>query len=328
MRTPADLVVHGAASPSLLRNLDEFQAAWVMWHPNHYSRIAIQVDTEQEQSKAPTNAVLSGFSGGLDSSFSIFRHRNQNLGHAQQNVTASIFIHGFDISLSRVEAYNRAVDRGKIILDSLGVALIPMAMNLKQLEDNWDHSHVAVLASCLMLLQGGFSAGLIAGSTPYSAFTPNSGSNPVTDWLLGSASFPIIHDGAGFTRFDKVRVLAHWPPALQHLRVCMRGAERDKNCCRCPKCVRTILYFRFAGCGLPPCFEKDASNLQVLRMNYPSQLGINNLHEILEAAHTGHASLPTRLAIRGSMFLNRLRMLVYGSRVFKVVKRFVRPRSF
>ena len=327
MRTPADLVVHGAASPSLLRNLDEFQAAWVMWHPNHYTHIAIQVDTAQEQSKAPTNAVLSGFSGGLDSSFSIFRHRNQNLGHAQQNVTTSIFIHGFDISLSRVEAYNRAVDRGKNILESLGVALIPMAMNLKQLEDNWDHSHGAALASCLMLLQGGFSAGLIASSAPYSAITPESGSNPVTDWLLGSASFPIIHDGAGFTRFDKVHMLAHWPSALQNLRVCQRGAERDKNCCRCRKCVRTILYFRFVGCGLPPCFEQDASDFQVLITKYPNQSGITILREILAAAIESGAPLATRLALRGSIVLNYSLMRLYGSNLYRVVKRFVRHRS-
>jgi hypothetical protein len=63
-------------------------------------------------------------------------------------------------------------------------------------------------------------------------------------------------------------------------------------------------------------------------MNYPSHAGIIILHEMLDAAHTGHASLPTRLAIRGSIILNRLRMLVFGSRMFKAVKRFVKPRSF
>ena len=328
MRTSADLVVHGALSPSLLRNLEEYQTAWANWYPGTYSHIEIHADSELEQPQASSGSVVSGFSGGLDSSFTVFRHRLQNLGRARQNLTAAVFVHGFDISLSRLEAYQRAALNAQVMLDSLGVEMIPMAMNLKQLGDNWDHSHAAALASCLMLLQGGFSAGLIASSYPYSNLEMGWASNPVTDWLLSSASFQIIHDGAGFNRFEKIRAISEWPAALQHLRVCMRGAERDKNCCRCRKCVRAILYFRFAGCGLPPCFERDASNLQVLSMNYPSHAGIIILHEMLDAAHTGHASLPTRLAIRGSMFLNRLRMLVYGSRVFKVVKRFVRPRSF
>ncbi len=327
MRTPADLVVHGAASPSLLRNLEEYQTAWAMWYPGIYSHIEIQADSEQEPPQASSGAVVSGFSGGLDSSFTVFRHRRQDLGRSRQNLTAAVFVHGFDISLSRVEAYQRAALNARVMLDSLGVEMIPMAMNLKQLGDNWDHSHAAALASCLMLLQGGFSAGLIASSYPYSRIEAGWGTNPVTDWLLSSASFQIIHDGAGFTRFEKIQAISEWPAALQHLRVCLRGEERDKNCCRCRKCVRAILYFRFAGCGLPPCFERDASDLQMLRMNYPSQAGINILHEILEAAHTGHAPLSTRLAIRGSIFLNRLRMLVFGSHMFKVLKRLVRPRS-
>jgi hypothetical protein len=324
MRTPANLVVHGPVSPSLLHNLEEYQAVWVQWFPRHYARIEIQAGTEQEQPKAPTNAAVCGFSGGLDSSFTVYRHRTQNLGHAQQNLTSAIFIHGFDISLSRVEAYNRAADRAKAMLDSLGVEMIPMAMNLKQLGDDWEHSHAAALASCLMLLQGGFSAGLIASSYPYSAIQPGWGSNPITDWLLSSASFPIIHDGAAFTRFDKVRVISQWPAALQYLRVCLRGKERDKNCCRCRKCVRAILYFRFVGRGLPPSFEQDVSDLQLLTINYPSQSGIIILQEMLAAARASGAPLSTRLALHGSILLNRLHILVLNSILFKTAKRLVR----
>jgi hypothetical protein len=197
------------------------------------------------------------------------------------------------------------------MLEDVGMELIPMAMNLKQLRDNWEHSHGAKLASCLTLLQGGFSASIIASSFPYSNLQPAVGSNPVTDWLLGSASFPIIHDGAGFTRFDKVQVLAKWPAALQHLRVCWRGKERDKNCCRCQKCVRVILCFRFAGLGLPPSFEHDVSNLQLLRYSAPSQSGISVLRDMLAQARAAGAPLSTRLALHGSIIQNRLRMLLF-----------------
>jgi hypothetical protein len=327
MRTPADLVVHGALSPSLLRNLEEYQTAWANWYPGIYSHIEIQADSEKEQPQASSGSVVSGFSGGLDSSFTVFRHRLQNLGRARQNLTAAVFVHGFDISLSRLEAYQRAALNAQVMLDSLDVEMIPMAMNLKQLGDNWDHSHAAALASCLMLLQGGFSAGLIASSYPYSNLEMGWASNPVTDWLLSSASFQIIHDGAGFNRFEKIRAISEWPAALQHLRVCMRGAERDKNCCRCRKCVRTILYFRFVGCGLPPCFEQDASDFQVLITKYPNQSGITILREILAAAIESGAPLATRLALRGSIVLNYSLMRLYGSNLYRVVKRFVRHRS-
>jgi hypothetical protein len=142
--------------------------------------------------------------------------------------------------------------------------------------------------------------------------------------LLSSASFPIIHDGAAFTRFDKVRVISQWPAALQYLRVCLRGKERDKNCCRCRKCVRAILYFRFVGRGLPPSFEQDVSDLQLLTINYPSQSGIIILQEMLAAARASGAPLSTRLALHGSILLNRLHILVLNSILFKTAKRLVR----
>jgi hypothetical protein len=255
MTAPADLVVHGSVSPSLLYNLMEYQSAWVMWERDRYASIDIRADSEAEQPMVATSAAVAGFSGGLDSSFTVYRHRQLDLGRTRQNLTSAIHVHGIDIPLSEKEAYQRANARVRRMLDSLGVAMIPMAMNLKEETKHiWYQCHGAMTASCLMLLSGGFSAGLLAASYPYSNIMPGWGSNPVTDWRLGSNAFPIIHDGAGYTRFDKIQVISQWPGALENLRVCMAHMQGDTNCCRCRKCMRTILLFRFAGCGLPPCF--------------------------------------------------------------------------
>ena len=67
------------------------------------------------------------------------------------------------------------------------------------------------------------------------------GSNPVTDWMMGSAEFEIIHHGANANRMDKIKALSQWPAALRGLRVCWRGEHLDRNCGRCPKCVLTHL---------------------------------------------------------------------------------------
>ena len=47
-----DLHVHAGVSPSLLRNLEEFQAAWACWRPGHYARIGISADAERETGEA------------------------------------------------------------------------------------------------------------------------------------------------------------------------------------------------------------------------------------------------------------------------------------
>jgi hypothetical protein len=321
MRAPADLIVHGQASPSLLRNLEEYQAVWVKWRPKVYSKIEIQAESEIEAPGAKTSAAVLGFSGGVDSSFSAYHHRRGNPGRGRQDVQAAIFVHGFDIALSRKESYERAAKKARAMLDSLGVEMIPMAINLKQLGDDWGDSHAAGLASCLMLLGGRFALGLIASSYPYSYLQSGWGSNPVSDWLLSSDSFTIVHDSAGFTRYEKVCALTEWPEALENLRVCIRGAEREKNCCRCHKCVRVMLYFRFAGAGLPPAFERDVSDFQILRTSFPSAGLIRVFKEVLANAQATRAPATTILALRGSIFLNRVRLLARRSKLLRRARR-------
>src|SRR6476469_6060017 len=55
MNQSSDLVVHGQVSPSLLRNLEEFQAAWSCWHPDRYHHIQITADIEREQMPSHTD---------------------------------------------------------------------------------------------------------------------------------------------------------------------------------------------------------------------------------------------------------------------------------
>ncbi|MBD0300919.1 MAG: hypothetical protein ICV85_01725, partial [Tolypothrix sp. T3-bin4] len=49
MSLSTDVVVHGEVSPSLLRNLEEFQSAWICWCPQKYQKIEIQAEVEREQ---------------------------------------------------------------------------------------------------------------------------------------------------------------------------------------------------------------------------------------------------------------------------------------
>lgn len=320
MRAPADLVVHGQVSPTLLRNLEEYQTAWVSWYPQRYTRVEIRADTEREGPKSHSGAAVMGFSSGVDSSFTMYRHRRQDLGRAKHDLQAAIFVHGFDIALSRVAGHEHATKRAKTMSESLGVEMIPMAFNLKRLGDDWGHSHAAGLASCLMLLGGRFAVGLIASSYPYSNLQTGWGSNPVTDWMLSSGSFRIVHDGAGYTRYQKVCLLAGWPEALENLRVCLRDAQRGSNCCRCHKCVRVMLYFRFAGAGLPACFERDISDLQVARTSYPSAGLIRVFQEVLSVARAQGAPKRTVLALWLSLFLNRLRYAAKKSPLLRRIK--------
>jgi len=306
MQQKADLVVHGQVSPSLLKNLSEYQAAWACWLPERYAAIEIRAEIEQESERKPARGGLTSFSGGVDSAFSAWRHANGLAGLQNIPLRAGLMVHGFDIRLNQAEVFARAALKSQRMLESLGLKLITMSSNLKKTGAVFEDAHAAVIASCMMLLQGGYDCGLIASSYPYNGLLFPWGSNPLTDRMLSSSAFSIIHDGAAFNRLQKTRAIAAWPEALQDLRVCLHGEERDENCCRCEKCVRTILGFRVLGLGLPACFKQDVGLLQVLRVKKSGSLV--SYRALLAETRARRLRQPWVYALRWANFVNQTRV--------------------
>lgn len=307
MAEGTDIKVHGEVSPSLLFNLEEFQAAWTCWRPNKYSKIEICADVEREQPLANnSDSAIAAFSGGVDSCFTVWRHHKKASGRSKSHVNSGLMIHGFDILLNEKEAFTRAAKKSAKMLRSLGLTLIPVATNFRELDQDWIDSHGAGLASCLMLFQGAYVSGLIASSSPYNALSLPWGSNPLTDWMFSSDSFKIIHDGASFIRREKIREITKWPEAMKFLRVCWEGENYERNCGRCEKCVRTILSFRVMGYGLPECFDQDISDDVILALNGLRGNRLYYLEEILSFARASHIKESWVYALETCVKRNRL----------------------
>lgn len=134
---------------------------------------------------------------------------------------------------------------------------------------------MAGIASCMVWYQKSFSIGLVGSSQPYHTLALPWGSNPITDRMLSTDSFQLIHDGAGYSRTEKVREIAEWPEVQNYLRVCWEGQELDRNCGRCEKCVRTVLNFRALGLARPACLPFDVTDAQILSLKgmHPALLG-------------------------------------------------------
>jgi len=322
MRTGSDMVVHGEVSPILLRNLEEFQSAYASWYPNLYNKIEIKADIEKEQERSNTTAVISAFSGGVDSCFTAWYHRRGKAERRTQDLRAGLILHGFDIPPGRVATFERVTNKARILLNSLDMETIPMTFNLKKLGDNLIHSQAAFLASCMSLLRGEFVVGLIPSSNSYANLNIRYGTTPITDHLLSSETFSIIHDHCSFSRSEKVREISNWSEVLQHLRVCLREerSERDKNCCRCEKCVRTILEFRSLGLGLPPCFEKDVSAKQIIGAKYSKNF-VYFYNEIIKDSKESRVSGSWVAAIHLSIFINHIRQIFKNSPLVKRIYR-------
>ena len=316
MRRGVDLHVHGRVSPSLLRNLEEFQAAWHCWHPARYQHIEIQADTEREDPCAAGESAAMMFSGGLDSCFTAWRHTQKLCGRRGRNLVAAVMAHGFDIPVDEPEVFQRAAENSRRMAASVGLELIPVACNIRQFEDNWELTHGAGLASCLHLLRNRFSIGLVAASHVYNGLRFPWGSNPVTDRLLSSNSFSIVYDGGEVTRREKAREVAGWTEAMACVRVCWEGEHKDRNCGKCLRCVGTAICFAVEGKPIPislPIASLEAA-IGKLDSKVLNPVSVTRLEELLEAARTARIKLPWLAALERCIQLQRANSKAPSSR--------------
>jgi hypothetical protein len=312
MKNSSTMIVHGQVSPSLLQNLEEFQAIWVNWDPIKYKKIEIKAMTEKEpEDSVESDKAIMAFSGGLDSCFTAFQHKKDFAGRLRRNITTGIIIHGFDIPLSDKSTFDMCVDKGRSILKDINMELIPMATNFRDLKDYWSHAHAGGLAASLALFQNGYESGVIAASFSYSALDLNIGwgSNPVSDLFLSSKRFKIINDGSRYERVDKLKYLSDsWPEVLDYLRVCWRGTKLDRNCCKCEKCIRNIICFYALGKKLPKSFEFDITGKQIENVIVPDHAVLFEYKYALATAKKKGIHEPWVKSLERCISLNKQRL--------------------
>jgi len=294
MQSGCDARIHGKVSPSLLCNLDEFQAIWSTWMPD-LKKATIRVDHEVEPVFSPQRDESSvAFSGGVDSCFTAYSQMNGLVRPNPCRLTAGIMVQGFDIPLDQTDIFIAAQKKAQTLLSSLGLELIAIRTNYKELGMDWIHSFGAAAASCLALFSNRFKNGFISQGFTYNEFgLLHEGSNPLTDPLLSSDSFRIVPGGTDYDRATKIFAMRNWDEFLQHLRVCWQGPQMNRNCCECEKCMRNILTFRALGLGLPECFQKDVDDSVIESL----RLGAGQLSEI---RYGGLVHLATANEVQGN----------------------------
>ncbi len=330
MHAGEDLQVHGTVSPSLLRNLEDFQRAWAVWKPDYYRLITVRADREQEVSEAGRNEAICCFSGGVDSCFTAYRHARGVSTRFPYPLRTAVLVHGFDIPLKETAYYESACGKVTRQLQSLDIGLYRVATNFKELSVFWPHAFGTGVASVLSLFQRRYATGLIAQGVPYSSYQNLvEGSNPMTDPLLSSTAFRIVPDGGGFQRWQKIKVISDWPEGMEHLRVCWEGEKKDRNCCDCEKCIRNILTFRALRLPLPKAFAMDPDDKRIYRLGPLKEFTISIGYDpILAAARQNDLQdagwvKALRKAIFRSRAIRKLSKNASGRMVLWLVRRFL-----
>ncbi|WP_421119274.1 hypothetical protein ACE2AJ_18205 [Aquihabitans daechungensis] len=299
-------VVGAPVTAGLLAGIEETQRAWSQWRG--WTPVAVRAE---EAPAAPRSggAVLA-YSGGVDSSYTAWRHLTGAAGPQRAPIDAAVFVAGFDIPVDH-RSLGAAKARIAPPLEDRGLPVITAATNVRDLHDDWQAYHGFALASLLTFVGGAQSIGLIAATDTYERPVLGWGSNAITDPLLGSRAFAIRHDGA-VDRLSKVRSLGEWPDLVERLRFCWAGTEHDRNCGQCLKCVTTAMMLVVL--DLPTsCFDRfpdDDTICAVLKASPAHGFTATYNQPILDAAVEQGLDAPWVPALR-----TRLRRARYGPAV-------------
>ncbi len=277
----ARIRVEGQACPMLVEGLRTAHAWWSSWGgmPGPAPTIETSPPGCAETASAGPRCGAAFLSGGIDGLHLLMRNRRLYRPEDPAYIRKVLFIHGFDIGkrarAPENERFLTALKRLKPITDETGVHLVTCRTNLRHLPSKpgfWANRHngAALAAVGHAALRG--PAFLFIGGTYDVANPVPVGSHVAVDGLFSSQRVTIIHDGARFTRLDKVRDLASWPRALAALRVCPESAAAEANCGRCEKCLRTRLELLAAGIEETDAFGPSLTPIELWEQAVPAPI--------------------------------------------------------
>ena len=284
MATAQDIVVAGRMSRSALLNLATFQEAWRCWKPGVYQPVRIEPQAVIDDAPRAPARSIAAISGGADAIFTALRHANDQFA-----LSSVMLVHGFDVPTSRADQFAKLVERQRPLLEHLKLRPRVVRTNLAELRiQEWLDSFMAQLSCCLHNYSHEFRFGLTGGGEPYDALVLPWGQNPCTDYLLSGDDFSIVHDGAAFSRTEKIAVIARDPLATRAIKVCWEAPDLSTNCGVCEKCVRTRLNFKAVGIDNPGCFSGEITPDQIRRIRFSNDSQRAGFRSILAYAD-GHA---------------------------------------
>jgi hypothetical protein len=326
MHEGSDLHVDGPVTFSLLKNMEDLIACWHAWRPDLYRRINVSAAQEVADSmlsvSVPSRAV-SAFSGGLDASFTVWRHVTHAAGRRSYDLMAGVLIQGFDIGLDANAAFATTVSTAADSLRSINVPMVTMRTNWRDVACvNWEMEFGNGVATCLRNWQGSACAGLVGSDEDYARLVLPWGGNPITYTMLGSRDFQIVYDGGEYTRTEKAEQILGWPAGLRNLRVCWQGPLTGRNCGHCEKCLRTKLNFMAIGAPLPESLAGRPSDADIQNLRAGNHAQLVLLDEIVEIAEKRGIRETWVRALKIAIVKNRLRI---AFPVKETIKRVLRP---
>lgn len=314
MECGEDLYIDLPMTLTGIQNANFYIEAWHNLLPNKYKKINIYASKMTNEVRNTTGEAISAFSGGVDACFTLVRHNEKDWQESSFNIKNVLSVQGFDVPTDKFKEYELLMNRISPIFQQYNCKLFKVWTDLREKsEQDWNMSCSAQLAACLHLLAEHFDQGIIGSGKCYREFFVPSGSTPSTDFLLSSKGMTIVHDGAGFSRTEKVERIYKNKLASDKLKVCWEKGFED-NCGECEKCYRTRLNFLAVGTSNPKCFEGEIELDKIKKLPFHSSSRIVELQSILNYLKKNKIHAPWANKVKYVIFYN-----IFKLNILKVI---------
>ena len=193
------------------------------------------------------NAVGTGYSAGVDSSYTVCQHTGDRLKDAPYRpaLTHLVIINaGVFEGENAHKTFENAVENAWSLAKEMGLKAVGIDSNIQYvLDEHYLSTYSLRLCSAILALQGLFGTYLLSsGGHAQESFKMIKENNAYGDLLtcqmLSTATLRFISFGAGVRRIDKIRTLVDFKPCYTRLHPCFVTPVGTKNCGHCKKCRR------------------------------------------------------------------------------------------
>lgn len=242
MRGSHDIECETAASARLCYQLENILIPSLASAGTLYHTIRIHAPRTSEQVNN-LGAVGTGFSGGVDSLYSIMIHGEDSefpLTHI------AVFNSGVFEGAAFRSAFEKSVANAELFAKENNLQVVGLDSNLAEtLPERFLDVYTFRNLACAMALQGLFSVYLLSSGYDIASFRFDlheaATYDPLTIHSSRTESLSVYLSGCPVKRITKIRELSGWSPSYSWMHPCFKEISKTRNCGRCKKCVRELV---------------------------------------------------------------------------------------
>ncbi len=238
-----EIVCEAPVSKKLYHQLVSYYIPTLCKNISYYEPVTISTEIAEDKLDS-MNAVGTGISGGVDSSYTIAKYMNPEQGVYK-------LTHGIFFNIGIYGGYDSASERmleskAEKIAKDTGIAYLCVKSNA--CKDLYGKAHAPIVPfvfmGAVLCLQKMFDVYYYSSGFAAEEFSFEDADAAYYDCLnvqcLSTESMQFYSSGIEAARLEKVKYITEHPFTYESLSVCLTEDQHSGNCGRCAKCTRTM----------------------------------------------------------------------------------------